>query len=90
MNIKFEDLRRIKHSLPSGSVNRIASELNLSEQSVRNFFGGKSFQNEHNDSSEDWHWEQGPGGGVMTLSNTQIFDAAMRILFENGKIQLQN
>ena len=90
MNIKFEDLRRIKHQLPNGSITRISEELHLNEQSVRNFFGGKSFQNEHNETSEDWHWEQGPGGGIVSIHNTQIFDAAMRILFESGKIHFQN
>lgn len=90
MNIKFDELRQIKHQLPSGSISRIAGELQLEEQVVRNFFGGKSFQTEHSEQSEDWHWEQGPGGGIMSLKNTQIFDAAMRILYENGKIQIAN
>ena len=90
MNIKFEELRRIKHQLPSGSMNRIAGELKMDEQSVRNFFGGKPFQNEHSPTNEDWHWEQGSGGGIVSIKNTQIFDAAMRILYENGKIQFQN
>jgi len=31
MEITFEELRRIKHSLPKGSVARIARQLNIEE-----------------------------------------------------------
>ena len=41
MYITFKELRNIKHSLPTGSVARIASELNIEEQTVRNYFGAK-------------------------------------------------
>lgn len=37
MNITFDELRRIKHSLPTGSINKIAKELNIEEQTVRNY-----------------------------------------------------
>ena len=43
MNITFEELRRIKHALPTGSVKRIADELNIEEQTVRNYFGAKKY-----------------------------------------------
>ena len=36
MNITFDELRRIKHTLPTGSVSKIASELDIEEQTVRN------------------------------------------------------
>ena len=45
MNITFDELRRIKHALPTGSVSRIASELNIEEQTVRNYFGAKKYEN---------------------------------------------
>lgn len=35
--ITFNELRKIKDSLPSGSMHRIADELNLSVETVRNF-----------------------------------------------------
>ena len=38
--ITFNELRRIKDSLPSGSMHRIADELNMTVETVRNFFGG--------------------------------------------------
>mgnify|MGYP000319260227 FL=1 len=37
--ITFNELRRIKDSLPSGSMHRIADELNMTVETVRNFFG---------------------------------------------------
>ena len=38
--ITFNELRKIKDMLPSGSMQRIASELGISEETVRNYFGG--------------------------------------------------
>lgn len=35
--ITFNELRKIKDSLPSGSMHRIADELNLDVDTVRNF-----------------------------------------------------
>ena len=42
--ITFNELRKIKDSLPSGSMHRIADELGLHVDTVRNFFGGPQFQ----------------------------------------------
>ena len=38
--ITFNELRRIKDSLPSGSMHRIADELTMTVESVINFFVG--------------------------------------------------
>ncbi|MDZ7877286.1 MAG: DNA-binding protein [Saprospiraceae bacterium] len=76
MNITFDELRQLKHSLPHGSVNRIAKDLNREEQEVRNFFGAVKFKG----STSDWHYEPGPSGGIVTIRDTSIFDAAKRIL----------
>ena len=38
--ITFNELRRIKDSLPDGSTQRIADELGLKVETVRNYFGG--------------------------------------------------
>ena len=78
MIITFNELRRIKDRLPSGSSQRIADELGIEIESVRNYFGGKH-------ESKDGvgvHFEQGPDGGVVTLDDTKILDTAMRILNE--------
>ena len=42
--ITFNELRKIKDSLPDGSTHRIADELGLSVETVRNYFGGQNFQ----------------------------------------------
>ena len=42
--ITFNELRKIKDSLPTGSMHRIADELGLSVETVRNFFGGSNFE----------------------------------------------
>ena len=42
--IPFKELRRIKDSLPEGSIHRIADKLNMTDQSVRNYFGGSNYE----------------------------------------------
>lgn len=80
MVITFNELRRIKDKLPSGSTKKIADELNIDENTVRNYFGGRHFEN--GVESVGIHIEKGPDGGVVTLSDTTILDCAMRILNE--------
>ncbi|MBK7410645.1 MAG: DNA-binding protein [Saprospirales bacterium] len=79
MVITFNELREIKHRLPTGSVSRIAKELDLSEQTVRNYFGG-----DHYDEGDvvDFHLEPGPNGGAVDLKDTRIWDLALKILEE--------
>jgi hypothetical protein len=79
MNITFDELRKIKHQLPTGSVSRIASELNLDEQTVRNYFGAKKYDN---GSVVGMHIEPGPQGGIVHLDDDQILNVAKRILAE--------
>ena len=79
MIITFNELRRIKDKLPSGSSQRIADELGIDVETVRNYFGGKHFEAK---ACAGIHIEQGPDGGVVTLDDTAILDAAMRILNE--------
>lgn len=80
MNITFDELRRLKHSLPTGSVSRIAQELNRDEQDVRNFFGAIKYKG----TATDWHYEPGPDGGIINVHDSTIIDAAKRILQESS------
>ena len=77
--ISFNDLRRLKDSLPEGAIRRIADELNVSDQTVRNYFGGVNYQFGTN---VGMHIEPGPDGGIVVLDDTVIFDMAVRILEE--------
>ena len=86
MNITFEELRAIKHKLPTGSVRRIAKELNLNEQTVRNYFGANKFAE---GDITDKHIQPGPHGGIVHLEDTSILEAARRILAEFEKSELQ-
>ena len=74
MIITFNELRRIKDRLPQ----RIADELGIDVETVRNYFGGKHEAKE----CVGVHFEPGPDGGVVTLDDTTILDVAMRILSE--------
>jgi hypothetical protein len=79
MTITFNELRRIKDSLPSGSMKIIAQRLNLSEDTVRNYFGASHYKN---GLSVGIHVEQGPDGGIVALDDTTILDIAYQILEE--------
>jgi predicted transcriptional regulator len=80
MNITFEELRRIKHALPTGSVKRIADELQLEEQTVRNYFGAKKYENGQIVSQ---HIQPGPDGGIVMLEDDTILIVARRIIEES-------
>lgn len=80
MNITFEELREIKHRLPTGSVKKIAKELAISEQTVRNYFGANKFEE---GSITGKHVQPGPHGGIVNLEDTTILDLAMRIIHES-------
>ena len=78
MVITFEELRHIKDTLPHGSMERIAQELNLEVDTVRNYFGAEHF--EAPGKIADVHFEKGNHGGVVRLEDTAILDSAMKIL----------
>ena len=79
MTITFNEVRRIKDALPSGSTKRIAEELGIDEEVVRNYFGGQHFDSGN---TVGVHFEPGPDGGMVTLDDTTILDCAKRILGE--------
>jgi hypothetical protein len=78
--ITFNELRKVKDSLPSGSMTKIAEELGLENETVRNYFGGHNFKD---GKSCGMHIEPGPDGGLVMLDDTQILDIALRILEEH-------
>lgn len=77
MIITFNELRRVKDRLPSGSLQRIADEQGVDIDTVRNYFGSSNIDAQV---GAGVHIEQGPDGGVVTLDDTAIFDAAMNII----------
>ena len=77
--ITFNELRKVKDSLPSGSMHRIADELGLTVDTVRNFFGGYNFKE---GKSVGIHLEPGPDGGLVMLDDTTVLDRALKILRE--------
>lgn len=85
MNVTFEELRRVKHALPSGSIAKLAEEFNTTEEVIRNYFGGGHYKN---GAVAEIHLESGYGGGVVHLEDPAIFDRAMEIL-EAHKTTLQ-
>ncbi|MBR1935483.1 MAG: DNA-binding protein [Muribaculaceae bacterium] len=80
--ITFNELRRIKDSLPEGSTHRIADELNVSVQSVRNYFGGSNYDFGTN---MGVHIEPGPDGGFVVLDDPKILEMALEIIEKSKK-----
>lgn len=85
MNITFSELRKIKHNLPTGSIHRIADQLSLSEQTVRNYFGAQKY-----DEGEitGRHVQPGPKGGIVALKDTAILEIAQKIIAEKTQRSL--
>ena len=77
--ISFNDLRRLKDALPDGATARIADTLNITAQTVRNYFGGSNYEFGKNCGL---HIEPGPDGGIVVLDDTTIYDMAVQILQE--------
>ncbi|MEP7266710.1 MAG: DNA-binding protein [Saprospiraceae bacterium] len=77
MHITFDELRQIKHMLPTGGVSKIAHELNLDEQTVRNYFGAKKYVD---GKIVDQHIQPGPDGGVVELEDLSILQKAKELI----------
>jgi hypothetical protein len=75
--ITFNELRRIKDSLPDGSMQKIAQKLDISVDTVRNYFGGTNYKFGE---SAGIHIEQGPDGGIVSLEDTTILDLAREMI----------
>ena len=77
--VTFNELRRIKDALPSGSMAKIANELGLQKETVKNYFGGTDYKEGQ---SVGLHIEPGPDGGIVQLDDTSILEVAQRMLDE--------
>lgn len=77
----FNELRKIKDSLPNGSIHKIAEQLGIQEETVRNYFGGHNFKQ---GGSCGLHMEPGPDGGIVILDDTTILDVALKMIAEKA------
>ena len=75
--ITFNELRSIKDRLPDGTTHRIAEDLGVTGETVRNYFGGENYKD---GKSCGLHIEPGPDGGIVMIDDTAILDRALDIL----------
>ena len=75
--ITFNELRHFKDKLPHGSIRKIAEELELEIETVRNYFGGYNYSK---GKSIGGDMEPGPDGGIVVLDDTTLFNKALSIL----------
>ena len=75
--IRFAELRRIKDTLPDGSIHQIAEKLELPLETVWNYFGGYSYEKGQ---SCGIHIEPGPDGGYVSIDDTTILDMALEMM----------
>ena len=80
--ITFNELRKVKDALPSGSMTKIAEQLGLEKETVRNYFGGHDYKD---GKSCGVHIEPGPDGGLVMLDDTTVLDKAIAILKEEQR-----
>ena len=79
MNITFNELRRIKDSLPEGTMHKIAADLDVTVETVRNYFGGANYEKGE---SVGLTIEQGPDGGIVHIEDDKILNMAKEIIGE--------
>jgi len=79
MNITFNELRRIKDSLPEGTMHKIAADLDVTVETVRNYFGGANYDKGE---AVGLTIEQGPDGGIVHIEDDRILNMAKEILGE--------
>jgi len=77
--ITFNELRKIKDSLPDGTMKQLSTEFGLEIETVRNYFGGANYVN---GKSVGIHLEPGPDGGVVLLDDTAILERAKELIAE--------
>jgi len=77
--ITFNDLRKIKDSLPDGSVKKLAQEFDVTEETVRNYFGGANYTD---GTTVGIHMEPGPDGGIVLIDDTTILERAKELIPE--------
>jgi len=77
MKITFNELRKIKDNLPDGSVHKIANDLGLTVETVRNYFGGSNYDNGE---TMGLSIEQGPDGGIVDIADDTILVKAKEML----------
>ncbi|MDB4583768.1 DNA-binding protein [Draconibacterium sp.] len=75
--ITFNELRKIKDSLPDGSIRKMAKEFEVTEETVRNYFGGANYTSGN---VVGIHMEPGPNGGIVLLDDSSILERAKEIL----------
>jgi hypothetical protein len=75
--ITFNELRKIKDSLPDGAMKQLAEEFNVEVDTVRNYFGGANYVQ---GKSVGIHMEPGPDGGIVLIDDDAILERAQEIL----------
>ncbi len=75
--ITFNELRKIKDSLPDGAIRKMAKEFEVSAETVRNYFGGANYTD---GTAVGIHMEPGPNGGIVLLDDSRMLDRAKEML----------
>lgn len=75
--ITFNELRKIKDSLPEGSIRQLAQEFDVEVETVRNYFGGANYKK---GKAVGIHTEPGPDGGIVLLDDTAILERAQELM----------
>ena len=79
MIITFNELRKLKDNLPNGSMKKIADQLDIEEDTVRNYFGGTHY-NKGEGKSAGIHIERGRDGGYVHIDDDRILEIARNII----------
>ena len=68
------------------SIKKIADEFDVSEETIRNYFGGANYEQ---GSTVGIHMEPGPNGGIVLIDDTAILTRAEEIFTARSCIKKQ-
>ena len=83
MEISLQELKRIKHALPVGAITRIANDLNIEEQIVRDFFVGRQPKN-RKEIVEFHRDDKSHNSGLVHFEDISILSIALQIIEESS------
>ncbi len=81
MVLTFDEFRKIKDSLPNGSMKKIAEKMEMDVETVRNYFGGANYQRGQ---VSGIHYEKGNNGGWVRIEDEALLECALGILNETN------
>ena len=78
--LSMNEQQHVNKDSVSDKNEEIAKEMNMDEQTVRNFFGGDNYTDGQ---TVGFHLEPGPDGGICRIDDSSVIERALCIIDES-------